>query len=313
MKGIAVALAAALLALASAVCSAPGTAGRERPAPRQEAGDRIFAELERLGLTSDQRAKIEKIRSETREKAQRIRTSSAAPAERREKLAALMRETREKIAAVLTPEQRQRFQAMAARAAGRIPTLEQLAERLSLTEQQKAKVRPIVERYTAEVRRLRQQTPAGPERERKIEALMQEFREKVQAILTPEQRRRFGQMMARGAGLLGPLGNVDALAARLRLTEEQRTKLSAVVERARDEAAKLREQARASGLTREQLRPKAQALRERVANQIRPLLTEQQRRQFDAMLRAGRQAAGREGQPRRAEGQTRPARPQRVR
>lgn len=312
MRRGAVVLAAALLASTAAVCLAQGTAGRQRPAARSEAGDRILAGLEGLRLTNEQRTKIEKIRSETNKKAQEIRASSLAPAERREKLAALMRESREKIAAVLTPEQRARFLAESGRGEGRIPRFERLAESLSLTPQQRARLKPIVDYYTAQVRRLRERMPAGPEREQRVRAVVQEFRQRTQAVLTVEQRRRFEQMMTRGIGILGPLGNVDALAARLRLTGEQRRKVAAVVEKARDEAAKLREQARASGLTREQLRPKVQALRERVAGQIRPILTEQQRKQLDDMLTAMRQRAAAQGEQRRTEGRARPTRPQRA-
>lgn len=312
MRRGAVVLAAALLALTGAVCFGQGAGRRERPASRPEARERVFAGLEGLRLTNEQRAKIERIRSETNKKAQEIRASSLAPAERREKLAALMRESREKIAAVLTPEQRARFLAESGRVEGRIPRFEQLAERLSLTPQQRARLKPIVDYYAAQVRKLRERMPAGPEREQRLRALVQEFRQRTQAVLTAEQRRRFEQVMARGVGILGPLGNVDALSARLGLTEEQRRKVAPLVEKARSEAAKLREEARASGLTREQLRPKAQALRERLANQIRPILTEQQRKRLEEMLATARQRAGAEAGQRRTEGQARPARPQRT-
>ncbi|MGQ9524049.1 MAG: hypothetical protein ACUVTZ_04325 [Armatimonadota bacterium] len=302
MRCSALAFAVVLLTAASAALAAQGVT-RERPAARLQVQDRLAAELERLNLTREQRAKIEQIRAEARQKVERIRASSLPQTERRQQVAAAMREARERIAAVLTPQQRARFLSEEGRGVRRIPTLEQLVQRLSLTEQQKAKLKPIVDEYSARMRRLRQETPAGPELERRAEATVLEFRKRVQEILTPEQRQRFEQMTARGARLLGPLGNVGTLSQRLQLTAEQRKRVAAVVEKAREEAYKLREQARSAGLTREQVGQRAQDLRNRLAGQIRPLLTKEQRVRFDRMVSEIRRPAGAERSSNRPERQ----------
>lgn len=92
----------------------PGVFPRgERPGP-QPRHLAMGMMAERLGLTPEQRSRIEQIHRESRREAEEIRR------EMRPRLEAHIEETRRRIRAVLTPEQLERFDEMGRRFGGRM-------------------------------------------------------------------------------------------------------------------------------------------------------------------------------------------------
>jgi Spy/CpxP family protein refolding chaperone len=104
------------------------------------------------------------------------------------------------------------------------------------------------------------------------------------------------------------VGNVDMLARRLNLTPDQRRKAQQLVDQARAAADKLRAQAATGGANRQQIRQKLMDLRAKTTASLRSILTEQQRQQFDQMVKQQR-AGARHGGARSAGGGTPPAPP----
>lgn len=258
---------------------------RSRPSePRGE--PRIFAALESLNLTNQQKAKIQKIREQTRQKLEQIRSEAANPEERREKVRTVLQEARRQISSVLTPEQRSKWTAAAARFRRGIPTLEDLSQQLRLTEEQRKKLKPILDRYTAEARKLRETQPPGPETRKKMRDLRERFNSEVEKLLTPQQRSRFRQLRP-GAfarpeppSPLGPLGNTELLTRRLNLSPDQQEKVKRIVENAR---AAVQKEIRTAPNPQVRENRLAQ-LRRDVAAKIRTLLNERQKQIFNRQV-----------------------------
>ena len=74
--------------------------------------------------------------------------------------------------------------------------LERMSRELNLTTEQKEKIRPLLEEQSKQMSELRSNTSLTPEQKRdKARAMMTETREKIQAVLTPEQKEKLKQHM----------------------------------------------------------------------------------------------------------------------
>lgn len=142
--------------------------------------DQRVAELTaELGLSDEQAAQVRTIIEESAPDRERIH---------------------EGIAALLTPEQRERF---AQRPVER--RLQGLTERLGLDERQVPQVRAILQDAFAQMEQQRAQAPVGEGHHDAMAALHQQAREKIAALLTPEQRATFDEMPG-GGPMFGPRG-----------------------------------------------------------------------------------------------------------
>ena len=104
---------------ATASSSAPGDVSHEEKGKGKGRGGQAFLErlTKELGLTPEQRAKIESIQNETRAKVGTIQAEE--PSERRRQAERIRAEARPRILEVLNPEQRGRYEAMAGAGRGR--------------------------------------------------------------------------------------------------------------------------------------------------------------------------------------------------
>ena len=111
---------------AADVASAPPTDGGTPVTPLDDSakakskgkGQNVAERLTKaLGLSPEQRTRVEAISNETRDKVRALQTDDAA--ERRREVARLRAESRARIAEVLTPKQREAFEAMAPAGGGR--------------------------------------------------------------------------------------------------------------------------------------------------------------------------------------------------
>ena len=146
-------------------------------------------------------------------------------------------------------------------------------ESLNLTEQQKAKIQKIREQTRQKLEQIRSEATNPEERREKARAVLQEAREQISNVLTPEQRAKWAAATAR---FRRGIPTLEELSQQLRLTEEQRKKLKPILDRYTAEARKLRETQPPSPETREKMR----ALRERFNSEVEKLLTPQQRSRF---------------------------------
>jgi protein CpxP len=79
------------------------------------------------------------------------------------------------------------------------PNLETLAEELGLSAEQKAKLEPILKAQREQQQAIRQDESLSREqRMEKTRALREAGRKDIEAVLTPEQVKKYGEMRARG-------------------------------------------------------------------------------------------------------------------
>ncbi|MFL6447886.1 MAG: hypothetical protein ACJ746_09400 [Bryobacteraceae bacterium] len=97
----------------------------------------------------------------------------------------------------------------------------------------------------------------------------------------------------KGHRQLDPQKQADRLAKRLRLTSEQQSQLLPILSQRADQAKALRSDTR---LTATDRRAKLRDLRQESESQIRNILTDSQKQQYDALLQQARSHAGRKQQ-----------------
>ena len=121
-------------------------------------------------------------------------SSDLQPQERRQKAQEAARENDKAIADILKPEQLTRFKEISLQQRGAQAFNDpEVAQVLNLTSEQKEKIREIQQGSRAEMREALQAGAGGDRAEarKKAEALRASVNEKVQGVLTPEQKEKF--------------------------------------------------------------------------------------------------------------------------
>lgn len=82
---------------------------------------------------------------------------------------------------------------------GRGPNLEMIAEELGLSADQKAKLAPIMKHQAEQMQAIRQDESLSREqRMEKVRTIREAGRKDIEAVLTPEQAKKFADLRARG-------------------------------------------------------------------------------------------------------------------
>jgi DNA polymerase/3'-5' exonuclease PolX len=174
---------------------------------------------------------------------------------------------------------------------------QRLAERLNLTEQQKSTVQSYLEDQRSQMQVLRNDTALTREqRAQRAREITQQTRDKVQSILTVEQRQRAEDLrdQARQRFQERASEQFDRTARLLDLTPEQKDQMQSYLEGQRTQLQTLRDN---TALTQEQRRQQARAIGEQTRSNIRSLLNPPQQQKLDD-LRASRRGGFGQG-PRR--------------
>jgi Spy/CpxP family protein refolding chaperone len=155
-----------------------------------------------------------------------------------------------------------------------------LSERLNLTEEQKAAIKPIMAAETNELKAVHQDGSLSNEQKAaKIQEIRKNSREKINAILTPEQQKKFAEMNAGpGQGMRGdPQRRFEMLAEQLSLTDEQKTAIKPILAA---EANDIRAVGQDSSLSVEQKQSKIVEIRDASNKKINAVLTPEQQAKF---------------------------------
>lgn len=137
----------------------------------------------KLNLTDAQKTAIEQIVTNEVKEIQKIRENS-----------------RNQINAVLTPEQQKEFAAIRSEKHPRMHNragdrLQMLAEKLNLTEAQTAAIQPIFAAEANDIKTVRQDNSLSKEEKKgKVLAIREAAKEKIAAILTPEQKTEWVEL-----------------------------------------------------------------------------------------------------------------------
>ena len=177
----------------------PRPAGGEgsRPEPGQ-ALKAARERLDQLNLTDDQKKKIDEIYKDA---ADELKNADKGD---RQAMGKIMRDLREKVGGVLTEEQKTKLQQMRGGPGGGpgspIDRLQGALDKADLSDDQKAKLKPVLEEARKKFTELRGQVQNG-DREamrEKFKATMDDLRDKLKEILTPEQADKVKAAMEAG-------------------------------------------------------------------------------------------------------------------
>jgi Spy/CpxP family protein refolding chaperone len=181
--------------------------------------------------------------------------------------------------------------------AGREPVrdfLRELSEKLNLTDEQKAAIRPILVSEAGDIKAVRQDGSLSAEQKQaKIQEIRDKGREKINAILTPEQQKKFAEMKGEAAGRVRDEihSRLAILAEKLNLTDNQKTAIRPILAA---EANDIKAVMQDKSLSKEQRQTKIAALRETSNKEINKVLTPEQQAKL-AELKKERQNRPRPG------------------
>ncbi len=170
------------------------------------------------------------------------------------------------------------------------------AKKMNLTEDQKARLQAIREDYKKEAEALKNNTAlSAEEKQTRTRALHEQFRNKSQAVLTPEQREqqakrkedfkaihedRNGKFHKDGAGNMhNGMGKRKDFEAELGLTADQQAKVTSIRSSFKPKFEALRNN---TSLTEEQKRAKMKELMKQQREQMKAVLTAEQIKKMEA-------------------------------
>lgn len=178
-----------------------GAGGRFQPM-----SERLKAATAELGLSDEQKKKVDELIAEMEKKVQELRSGGGENP--REKLMAMRDEGQEKMKAILSEEQFKKFtqaiqQGGPGGAAGGprpgmiLQNLQQAMSQLDLTDEQKNKLVTVRDEIQKKMEELRPQFQNGPtpELREKIRPIMEEMQKQLKEILTAEQQEKLRSLM----------------------------------------------------------------------------------------------------------------------
>jgi Spy/CpxP family protein refolding chaperone len=274
----------------------------------------------RLGLSEDQKAKIKPILDENVKQKQAVRADkNLTRDQRRAKMQELRAKLHDQIKPILTPEQNSKVAGMWTATAdlwkGRNgygkpghrgkdfrmnpdTHLARMTSCLGLSADQQAKIKPILEENFKEKQSVHaDKNLTRDQRWAKMQELRVKFQDQIKPLLTPEQNTKFAGMWAatahhwkgnKGHGKPGHYGkhfrmDPDAHLARMTscmgLSADQQAKIKPILEENFTQKKAVRAD---KNLTRDQRRAKMQELRVQLHEKVKPLLTQEQLKQYEA-------------------------------
>jgi Spy/CpxP family protein refolding chaperone len=157
-------------------------------------------------------------------------------------------------------------------------------EKLNLNEDQKEQLKAVREDFHKQLKDLKANTALTQEQKKdRMKELAQQQREKMQAILTPEQRQQAQKMRSeakdkkKGEGkekFANHAKKAEKMKEELNLTDAQGQQVKAINEKFRDEMKAIHQN---SALTQEQKKEQMKALQQKHKEQLQSLLTTEQK------------------------------------
>ena len=177
--------------------------------------------------------------------------------------------------------------------------VEQLNEELNLTREQKFKIAPLLADEIRQIQQVRADTSLPPaEQFAKIRQIRQATNQQIRPLLTAEQQQKLDTMWQNrqaageaGRGEGAP-GRLQQLAAQLNLTDDQKAKITPILQ---DEFQQIQQVRVDTSLTRRERFAKMGEIRQNANKQIRPILTPDQQKKLDEMREEARERFGGRG------------------
>ncbi len=163
---------------------------------------------------------------------------------------------------------------------------------LDLTEEQKAKIKPILEEESVKVNAVLEDSTLSRQQKRtRVRDIHTATFERIKPLLTAEQLKKHEELMKSGNGMnnsmrqMTPANRLQKLSAALDLTEEQKAKIKPIFE---DESAKIKSILEDSTLSRQQKRSKVRDIHAATFEQIKSVLTPEQLKKHEQMMKSGK-------------------------
>lgn len=159
---------------------------------------------------------------------------------------------------------------------------EQIADKLHFTDEQKEQLKSINTDFKNRMEELKKENITEEQLKEKKQTLVKERMEKVQALLTPEQKIQMQEFRKEGKGKreMGSGKKMERMKSTLNLTDEQVEKMKAQKEvfKSKEEAIK-----NDQSLTTDQKNEQLKSLREEKMNSFKSFLTSEQLKKLKEM------------------------------
>jgi Spy/CpxP family protein refolding chaperone len=154
-----------------------------------------------LNLTQPQQDQLKPIFEKQRQQVQAIRQdTSLSQDQKKQKIDALRQDSQAQIKGILTPEQQQQWEQMKAQGKERMgehrkDMAARMAEKLNLSAQQQEQLKPILQKQHEQAKAIWQDSALTKDQKKeKMQALRQQTKSQMDAVLTPEQQQQMEQM-----------------------------------------------------------------------------------------------------------------------
>jgi Spy/CpxP family protein refolding chaperone len=171
--------------------------------------------------------------------------------------------------------------------------LHERLDKLDLSADQKKQIAQIMSDTEAQIKQTMQETRGGSQddRRQKFQTIMGDLREKIGGVLSDEQKQKLQQEMAAAragnGGQANPLNRVRENLDKLALSDDQKSKASAVLDDAQKKMTDIREQLQNGNGDPQQAQEKGQAIRDDVKNKLADILTKEQQDKLHDLMEAG--------------------------
>jgi Spy/CpxP family protein refolding chaperone len=171
--------------------------------------------------------------------------------------------------------------------------LRERLDKLDLSADQKKQIDGILSDTESQMRKIMQESRSTTQEDRrdKIRTVMQDLREKIGGVLTDEQKQKLQEEMdklrASGGGQMNPLNRLRDNLDKLGLSDDQKTKATAVVDDAQKKQNDMRDQIENGNGDPQQIQEKRQQLREDVQKKLAEILTQDQQDKLRDLMQAG--------------------------
>jgi Spy/CpxP family protein refolding chaperone len=175
--------------------------------------------------------------------------------------------------------------------------MQELSEKLNLTDEQKAAIKPILATEANEIKAVHQDSSLSDEQKQaKIKEIRDNSREKINALLTPEQQKTFAEMKGEAGNRMRERfqNRLTVLAEKLNLTDEQKAAINPILA---TEVNDIKAVAQDNSLSREQKQSKISGIREASDKKINALLTPEQQAKWAQLKENAKQERNKKNAP----------------
>ena len=175
--------------------------------------------------------------------------------------------------------------------------LQELSEKLNLTDAQKAAIKPILATEANEIKAVHQDgSLSNEQKQAKVKEIRDNSREKINALLTPEQQKKFAEMKGQAGSRVREAfhNRLSMIAEKLNLTDEQKVAIQPILATEVNDITVVMQD---NSLSKEQRQTKIAGIREASDKKINTLLTPEQQAKWAQLKENAKQEHNKKNAP----------------